>query len=76
MTGGNKTGMNSDLVIVKKCTCGCDDLGWFRLYNVDETILICSPELQEWFFLNTHMITLHDLPVKVVIWEGVLFIYQ
>ncbi len=67
MTGGNKAGMHSDLVIVKKRACGCDGLGWCVPNNVDVTVLICSPEQRDWFLLNIHMIILHYLPVKVVI---------
>ncbi len=67
MTGGNKAEVHSDLVIVKKRARGCDGLGWCMLDNVDVTVLICSPEQQEWFLLNIHMIILHDLPVEVVI---------
>ncbi len=67
MTVGNKAGMHSDLVIIKKRARVCDDLGQCMLNNVDVTVFICSPEQQKWFLLNIHMIILHDLPVKVVI---------
>ncbi len=67
MTGGNKVGVHSNLVIVKKHACGCHGLGWCMLDNIDVTVLICSPEQQEWFLLNIHMIILYDLPVEVVI---------
>ncbi len=67
MNGGNKACMNSNLLIIKKCTHGCDGLGWCFFNNVDLTILFCSPEQQELFLLNIHMIILHDLPAKVVI---------
>ncbi len=67
MTGGNKAGMHSDLVIVKKSASGCDDLSRNMLNNVDVTVFIRSPEQQKSFLLNIHMIILHDLLVEVVI---------
>ncbi len=67
MTGDNKAGVHSDLVIVKKHARGCDDLGRCMLNNVDVTDFIHFPEHQKWFLLNIHMIILYDLPVEVVI---------
>ncbi len=64
MTGGNKAGMHSDLVIVMKRARRCDGLGRCMLDNVDVTVFICSPEQQEPYI---HMIILHDLPVELVI---------
>ncbi len=65
MPGGSKAGVHSDRVIVKKRAHGCDGLGWCMLDNVDITVFICSPEQQEWFLLNIHMIILHDLQIEV-----------
>ncbi len=69
MTGGNKAGMHSDLVIVKKRACLCDDLGRRMLNKVDVTVFNRSPEQQKVFLLNIHMIILHDLLVEVVIYS-------
>ncbi len=67
MPDGDKAGMHSDLVIVKKRALGYDDLGRCMFNNVDVTVFICSPEQQKWFLLNIHIIILHDLQVEVVI---------
>ncbi len=67
MTGGKKTDVHNDLVIVWNCAHGCDGLGWCMLDNVDVTVFISSPEQQELFLLNINMIILHDLLVEDVI---------